>query len=109
MLLARFEFDPTPGLGDEYALSIGLDLGNVRAREIGTPYPLGRAGIPAYGTVTCLCRPLRPDSMEGSFMMLHRGIGQIYGRIDATLFFTAWDDSTRHVSYRLRQRVDGMR
>lgn len=109
VLLARFEFDPTQGLGDEYALNIALDLGNIRAREIGTPYALGHAGIPAYGTVTCLCRPLRPDSMEGNFTMLHRGIGQFYGRIDATLFFTAWDDSTRHVSYRLRQRVDGMR
>lgn len=111
VLLARFEFNPSQGSGDEYALNIALDLGNIRAREVGTPYPLGHspAGIPAYGTVTCLCRPLKPDSMAGSFTMLHRGAGLFYGRIDATLFFTAWDDSSRHVSYRLRQRIDGMR
>lgn len=111
VLLARFEFNPSEGSGDEYALNIALDLGNVRALEIGTAYPLGPApaGIPAYGTVTCLCRPLKPDSIVGNLMLLHRGVGQLYGRIDATLFFTAWDDSTRHVSYRLRQRFDGMR
>lgn len=111
VLLARFEFNPSEGSGDEYALNIALDLGNIRALELGTPYPLGPAPeeIPAYGTVTCLCRPLKPDSLVGNFTLSHRGIGQIYGRIDATLFFTAWDDSSRHVSYRLRQRIDGMR
>ena len=109
VLLARFEFDPTSSLGDEYALTVGLDLGNARARQPGVPYPLGPGGLPAYGTVTCLCRPLRPDSVRGSFTLTHRGIGQIYGRIDATLFFTAWDDTSRHADYRLRQRIDGMR
>jgi hypothetical protein len=111
VLLARFEFNPSQGSGDEYALNIALDFGSIRTRKVGTVYPLGPApaGIPAYGTVTCLCRPLKPDSMAGNFTMLHRGIGQFYGRIDATLFFTAWDDSSRHVSYRLRQRIDGSR
>ena len=76
----------------------------------GTPYALGPApGIPAYGTVTCLCRPLKPDSVRGTFTISQRGMGQIVGRIDATLFFTAWDDSSHHSSYRLRQRIDGMR
>jgi hypothetical protein len=44
-----------------------------------------------------------------SFGMSQRGIGQIYGRIDATLFFTAWDDTSRHATYRLRQRIDALR
>lgn len=111
VLLARFEFNPTPSLGDEYALNIALDLGDIRAVQRGMVYKLGPApaGIPAYGTVTCLCRPLKPDSVEGTFMLSQRGMGQIIGRIDATLFFTAWDDSSRHASYRLRQRIDGMR
>lgn len=111
LLLARLEFNPTQGLGDEYALSIGLDLGDIRALERGTAYALGPPPrrIPAYATVTCLCRPLRPDSVRGTFTIVQRGIAQIIGRIDATLFFTAWDDSTRHATYRLRQRIDGLR
>jgi hypothetical protein len=111
VLLARFEFNPSPGAGDEYALNIALDLGDIRARLRGTPYQLGPApaGIPTYGTVTCLCRPLKPDSVRGTFTISQRGMGQIVGRIDATLFFTAWDDASRHVTYRLRQRIDGMR
>lgn len=111
VLLARFEFNPSPGLGDEYALNVALDLRDIHALQLGTPYPLGPApaGIPAYGTATCLCRPLKPDSVEGTFTLSQYGVGQIIGRIDATLFFTAWDDSSRHASYRLRQRIDGMR
>jgi hypothetical protein len=109
VLLARFEFNPSPAEGDEYALGVALDLGDIRAVQRGTTYALGSQGIPAYGTVTCLCRPLKPDSVRGSFMISQRGIGQIIGRIDATLFFTAWDDTSRHASYRLRQRIDGMR
>lgn len=110
VLVARFEFNPDPGLGDEYALTVGLDLGDIRARQRGMVYRLGPAPgeIPAYGTVTCLCGPLKPDSVEGTFTISQRGIGQIIGRIDATLFFTSWDDPSRHVSYRLRQRIDGM-
>lgn len=108
VLLARFEFNPTPTLGDEYALSIALDLGHIRDLQRATPYPLG-SRIPAYATVSCLCRPQRPDSVRGTFTISQRGMGQIVGRIDATLFFTAWDDSSRHSTYRLRQRIDGMR
>lgn len=111
VLLARFEFNPTPAEGDEYALHLALDLGNVRQLQRAIPYTMGSppAQIPAYATVTCLCRPLRPDSVQGTFTLSHRGIAQIYGRIDATLFFTAWDDTSRHAVYRLRQRIDGMR
>lgn len=109
VLLARFEFNPSPAEGDEYALNVALDLGDIRTRLRGTTYALGPLGIPAYGTVTCLCRPLRPDSVRGAFTISQRGMGQIIGRIDATLFFTAWNDTSHHTSYRLRQRIDGMR
>jgi len=109
VLLARFEFNPSPAEGDEYALGVALDFGDIRAWRRGTTYALGPLGIPAYGTVTCLCRPLKPDSVRGTFTISQRGIAQIFGRIDATLFFSAWDDSTHHESYRLRQRIDGVR
>ncbi len=42
-------------------------------------------------------------------MISQRGMAQIVGRIDATLFFTAWNDTSLHASYRLRQRIDGLR
>ena len=111
LLLARFEFNPSPALGDEYALGIALDLGHVHELQRGTPYTIGAppARIPAYATVTCLCRPLKPDSVRGTFTISQRGIAQIFGRIDATLFFTAWDDTSQHATYRLRQRIDGLR
>lgn len=111
VLLTRFEFNPTPAQGDEYALNVALDLGDIHDLQRGTPYTLGTppARIPAFATVTCLCRPLRPDSLRGMFTISQRGIAQIFGRIDATLFFTAWDDTSRHASYRLKQRIDGLR
>jgi hypothetical protein len=55
--------------------------------------------------VACLCAPLRPDSVRGTYRLGRRGLRQLDGRIDATLFFTAWHDSTHHVSYPLRQIV----
>lgn len=111
VLVARFDFDPTPGLGDEYALTLGLDLGDVHTLERGVPYALGPppARVPAYGTVTCLCRPLKPDSVRGTFTISQRGLAQIVARIDATLFFTQWADSSQHATYRLRQRLDGLK
>jgi hypothetical protein len=110
VMVTRFDFDPTPGIGDEYAITLGLDLGDVHTLERGVPYALGPppARIPAYGTVTCLCQPLAPDSVLGTFTISQRGFAQIVGRIDATLFFTAWADTTRHTTYRLRQRIDGL-
>ena len=108
VVLARFDFDPSEGTGDEYALTIALDIGDVRRLSANHAYPLGDS-IPAYATVTCLCRPLRPDSVRGSYTMQTRGIRQLAGRIDATLYFTAWDDSTLHATYRLRQRIHGVR
>jgi hypothetical protein len=105
VLLARFDFD------DSYALTIGLDFGDVRHLDQGRPYALGGrdAPIPAFATVACLCRPLRPDSVRGTYEMDKRGIAQITGRLDATLFFTAWDGSGQHASYRLRQRIEGVK
>jgi hypothetical protein len=108
ILSARFEFDPSDGAGDEYALSIALEIGDARRLEANHPYPLGTE-IPAYATVTCLCRPLRPDSVRGTYTMSTRGLRQLAGRIDATLYFTAWDDRRVHATYRLRQRLHGVR
>jgi hypothetical protein len=108
VILARFDFDPSDALGDEYALTIALDLGDARQLSAGRRYRLGDS-IPAWATVTCLCRPMRPDSVRGTYMMQTRGTRQLAGRIDATLYFTAWDDPTRHATYRLRQRIHGVR
>jgi len=108
VLLTRFDFNPSTALGDEYAVHLALDLGRIPDERPTTPIALGTQ-IPTYATVSCLCRPLRPDSVRGTFTLSHRGLAQIYGRVDATLFFTAWDDSSRHATYRLRQRIDGMR
>lgn len=108
VVLARFDFNPTEGNGDEYSLSVALEIGDVRRLAANHSYPLGDS-IPAYATVTCLCRPLRPDSVRGTYTVQTRGIRQLSGRIDATLYFTAWDDPTIHATYRLRQRIHGVR
>ena len=108
VVLARFDFDPSEGSGDEYALTIALDLGNARARSANYPYTLGDS-IPAFATVTCLCRPLRPDSVRGTYTIQTRGLRQLAGRIDATLYFTAWDNPSTHATYRLQQRIHGVR
>lgn len=111
VILARFDFDPAYGEGDEYALTVGLDLGRAKELALNTPQPLGLppAAVPAYATVTCLCRPLRPDSVRGTFTILQRGLRQITGRIDARFHFTAWDDSTYQVVYPLRQKFFGVK
>jgi hypothetical protein len=108
VVLARFDFDPSDGDGDEYALTVALDIGDARRLSANRAYSLGDS-IPAFGTVTCLCRPLRPDSVRGSYTMQTRGQRQLAGRIDATLYFTAWDDAKVHATYRLRQRIHGVR
>jgi hypothetical protein len=36
-------------------------------------------------------------------------VRQITARVDATLYFTAWQDSSAHVSYILRQRLYGVK
>jgi len=108
VILARFDFDPSDAIGDEYSLSVALDLGDARRLSENHSYALGDA-IPAYATVTCLCRPLRPDSVRGTYVVQTRGSRQIAGRIDATLYFTEWADASRHATYRLKQRIHGVR
>ncbi len=82
VLLTRYDFNPTPGYGDEYAITLGvpLDPGAVRS---GATIALGSRppAAPAVGTVACLCRPLRPDSVVGSLTIAHRGLAQITGRV----------------------------
>ena len=108
VLLARYDFDPSEGTGDEYALTVALDLGDARQLSAGKASGLGDP-IKAYATVSCLCTPLRPDSVRGTYTMQTRGQRQLAGRIDAALYFTAWGDSSRHATYRLRQRIHGVR
>jgi len=108
VVVARFDFDPSEAVGDEYSLTVALDLGDVLRLSANHPYPIGDS-IRAYATVTCLCRPLRPDSVRGTYVVQTRGVRQLAGRIDATLYFTAWDDASKHAQYRLRQRIHGVR
>jgi len=111
VVLARYDFNPAAGEGDEYALTLGLELGRVRELDVNTPYPLGPAParVAAFASATCLCRPLRPDSVRGTFLLATRGLRQLTGRVDATLYFTEWNDSSRHVSYALHQRIDAIK
>jgi hypothetical protein len=106
--LARYDFNPSAAEGDEYELTLGLDLTRLRQFRQNTPYALGppSAPIPAWATVTCFCRPLSPDSVRGAFRLATRGLRQIVGRVDATLYFTEWNDPARHVTYSLHQRID---
>lgn len=109
VLLTRFDFNPMAGLGDEHSLSLGIDLGNARELPMGTAIPLGvSGGLPAYGTVACLCAPLRPDSVRGRLVIRQRGRRQLVMRVDAVLHFTQWADSTQHATYELRQPMFGV-
>jgi hypothetical protein len=106
--LARYDFNPAEGEGDEYSLTLALDLGRARDLRQDVPYALGPppGRIPAYATVACMCGPFKPDSVRGTFRMATRGLRQIAGRVDATLYFTEWNDPARHVTYSLHQRID---
>ena len=104
--LAHYDF--TPADGAEYEIALGLDLRQLRQLRQDVPYALGSltATIPAYATVTCFCRPLKPDSVRGTFVLATRGLRQIAGRVDATLYFTEWTGPARPVTYALHQRID---
>jgi len=106
--IARYDFNPAVGVGDEYSITLALDLGRARDLRPNVRYALGPppARIPAYATVTCFCRPLKPDSVRGTFLLATRGLRHIAGRVEATLYFTQWNNSTRHATYSLRQRID---
>ena len=77
----------------------------------GTPYTLGPppARVPAHATVACLCPPLKPDSVRGTLLLATRGLRHLAGRVDATLYFTEWNDTSRHVTYSLHQRIDAIK
>ena len=109
VLLTKFEF----GAGGDaaYELALGLDFGDTRNLTTGRAYAVGgpKAQIRAAGTVACLCRPWRPDSVRGTYELERLGIAQITGHVDVTLYFTAWDDSSVHTTYRLKQRIEGVK
>ncbi|HWZ29408.1 MAG TPA: hypothetical protein VNX15_12645 [Gemmatimonadales bacterium] len=110
MLLTKFEFGD-PGDASTYELTLGLDFGDTRRLSLGRAYTVGgpRAEIGAVGTVACLCRPLKPDSIRGTYELERLGIAQITGHVDVTFYFTAWDDPSVHATYRLRQRIEGVK
>src|SRR5213078_617534 len=109
--LARYDFNPAVGEGDEYSLTLALDLGRAHDLVPGRPYAFGTGPgqIAAHATVACLCRPLRPDSVRGTYLLATRGLRQLTGRVDATLYFTEWNDPARHVTYSLHQRIDAIK
>lgn len=111
VVLTRFHFDPGDAEGDEYELTLALDLDQARDLPMNEPLALGPppAAIPAFATVACLCAPLRPDSVRGTYRLGRRGLRQLDGRLDATLYFTAWGDSTHRVAYPLHQIVYAVR
>ena len=105
---ARWEWHGRLVVEADSALTLALDLGRARDLRPNVAYTLGPppARLTAYATVTCLCRPLKPDSVRGTFTLATRGLRQITGRVDATLYFTEWNDAARHVTYSLHQRID---
>jgi hypothetical protein len=111
VMLARYDFNPAVGEGDEYSLTLGFELGRAHDLVPGRLYAFGSAPgqIAAHATVACLCRPLRPDSVRGTFQLATRGLRQLTGRVDATLYFTEWNDTTRHATYSLHQRIDAIK
>ena len=111
VVLARYDFNPAVGEGDEYSLTLGLELGRAHDLVPGKPYAFGAGPgqIAAHATVACLCRPLRPDSVRGTYLLATRGLRQLTGRVDATLYFTEWNDTARHVTYSLHQRIDAIK
>jgi hypothetical protein len=111
VVLARFDVDQSPGVGDEYALTIGLELGRARDLRPGVAYPIGppSARIPAHATITCLCEPLREDSIGGTLVLVTRGMRQLTGRLDARVYFTEWNNPARHATFALHQRFDAIK
>lgn len=111
VVLVRYDFNPAPGVGDEYAIALGLRLGRARDLRVGKGYAIGvpPGGIPAYATVTCLCEPLKLDSARGFLRLATRGMRQLTGRIDATLYFQGWNVPARHAIYSLHQRFDALK
>ena len=111
VVLLDYDFNPATGVGDEYTIALGLELGRVRTLRTGVGYLIGSepGRIPAYATITCLCEPLKLDSVRGTMALATRGLRQLTGRVDATLYFGAWNDPSRHLTYFLNQRFDAIK
>jgi hypothetical protein len=111
VVLVRYDFNPAFGVGDEYTILLGLDLGRARDLRTGVGYAIGPAParIPAYATVTCLCEPLKLDSARGTLTLATRGLRHLSGRVDATFYFRVWNDPPKHVTYSLNQRFDAIK
>ena len=111
VVLLRYDFNPTPGVGDEYTIALGLELGRARDLHTGIVYVMGPppGRIPAYATIACLCEPLKLDSARGTVALATRGLRQLAGRVDATLYFGEWNDPARHRTYFLHQRFDAIK
>jgi hypothetical protein len=111
VVLLRYDFNPAPGVGDEYTIALGFELGRARDLRTGTAYMIGPPPglIPAYATITCLCEPLKLDSARGTVALATRGLRQLTGRVEATLYFEEWNDPSRHSTSLLRQRFDAIK
>jgi len=112
VLVAAIDFNPTrDALGDEYSLSIAIDIGPPGHVPVGQVQTLGGPdGLPAaLGSRIGLGPILRPDSVRGQFRLLSQGMMHTIARIDASLYFSHWDDSTKVVIERMRRRLDFIR
>jgi hypothetical protein len=111
VVLVRYDFNPAAGVGDEYTIALGLELGRARDLRTGATYAIGPTPgrIPVQATITCLCEPLKLDSARGTVALATRGLRQLSGRLDATLYFVEWNDPVRHVTYFLHQRFDAIK
>ena len=112
VLIAALDFNPSQdALGDEYSLSIAIDIGPPKALPVETQRAIGGPdGLEAaLGSRIGLGPILRPDSVRGEFRLLGQGMMHTIARIDASLYFSDWDDSTKVVVERMRRRLDFIR
>jgi len=112
VLIAALDFNPSRDvMGDEYSLSIAIDIGPAKTLPIGTQRALGGPdGLrAALGSRIGLGPILRPDSVRGDFRLLSQGMMHTIARIDASLYFSHWDDSTKVVVEQMRRRLDFIR
>lgn len=112
VVVAAFDFNASNAvLGDEFSVSFAIDLGRPGALETDAVHPIGGPGglEAALGSRIGLGPVLRADSLRGEFMISSRGMMHMYGRIQARLYYSAWDDSSDVVVETMRQRVDFVR
>ena len=112
VLIATLDFNPSQDLlGDEYSLSLAIDIGPAKALAVETQRALGGPDglAAALGSRIGLGPILRPDSVRGEFRLLGQGMMHTIARIDASLYFSHWNDSTKVVVERMRRRLDFIR